>query len=91
MIVTHDRRVAQATQRIVRMRDGRIVEDHRLLDPMEEDLRTLVHSKLGQAILHRQDIPLREINQEEEAVLRRILSRLDGVQEEEAERTGTGV
>ena len=77
-VVTHDRRVAQATQRIVRMRDGRIVEDHRLLDPMEEDLRTLARSKLGHAILTDGDLPLTEITPEEEQVLRRVLERIDG-------------
>jgi putative ABC transport system ATP-binding protein len=51
VIVTHDRRVAQATGRIVQMKDGRIVSDHRLDDPLQEDLRTLAQSKLGQAIL----------------------------------------
>ena len=34
VIVTHDRRVAQATQRIVRMSDGRIVSDHRAAQPV---------------------------------------------------------
>jgi ABC-type lipoprotein export system ATPase subunit len=51
VVVTHDRRVAQATGRIVQMKDGRIVSDHRLDDPLQEDLRTLAQSKLGQAIL----------------------------------------
>jgi ABC-type lipoprotein export system ATPase subunit len=77
IIVTHDRRVAQATHRIIRMHDGRIVEDHRLLDPMEEDLRTLAQSKLGQAILDEDDLPLNQITREEEIVLRRILQRLN--------------
>jgi ABC-type lipoprotein export system ATPase subunit len=84
VVVTHDRRVAQATQRIVRMRDGRIVEDHRLLDPMEEDLRTLARSKLGQAILDEHDLPLLRITPEEELVLRRILQRIDGGRAAEA-------
>lgn len=83
VVVTHDRRVAQATQRIVRMRDGRIVEDHRLLDPMEEDLRMLARSKLGQAILNEDDMPLQQITPEEELVLRRVLHRLNGATEEE--------
>lgn len=82
LVVTHDRRVAQATQRIVRMHDGRIVEDHRLLDPMEEDLRMLARSKLGQAILNENDMPLVNITPEEEAVLRRVLARIDGAGEE---------
>jgi ABC-type lipoprotein export system ATPase subunit len=51
VVVTHDRRVAQTTGRIVQMKDGRIVSDHRLDDPLQEDLRTLAQSKLGQAIL----------------------------------------
>ena len=78
VVVTHDRRVAQATQRIVRMRDGRVVEDHRLLDPMEEDLRTLARSKLGHAILSEDDMPLQQITPEEEEVMRRVLRRIDG-------------
>ena len=82
LVVTHDRRVAQATQRIVRMHDGRIVEDHRLLDPMEEDLRMLARSKLGQAILNENDMPLQQITPEEEAVLRRVLARIDGAADE---------
>ncbi|MCL4860117.1 MAG: ABC transporter ATP-binding protein [Caldilineaceae bacterium] len=75
-VVTHDRRVAQATQRILRMKDGFIVDDHRVLDPLEEDLRTLAQSKLGQAILAEDDEPLRQITPEEEVVLRRILRRV---------------
>jgi ABC-type lipoprotein export system ATPase subunit len=77
-IVTHDRRVAQSTQRVLRMRDGRIVADNRLLDPMEEDLRTLANSRLGQAILDPDDEALAQITPEEELVLRRILERIDG-------------
>ncbi|RIK57277.1 MAG: ABC transporter ATP-binding protein [Chloroflexi bacterium] len=82
VVVTHDRRVAQATRRIVRMRDGRVVEDHRLVDPLEEDLRTLARSQLGQAILDEEDRPLAQMTPEEEAVLRRILLRVDGVQQD---------
>ncbi|HXF64797.1 MAG TPA: ABC transporter ATP-binding protein [Caldilineaceae bacterium] len=78
VIVTHDRRVAQATRRIVRMRDGRIVEDHRLLDPIEEDLRMLANSRLGQAILNEMDSPLPQITPDERAVLRRLLLRING-------------
>lgn len=75
-VVTHDRRVAQATQRILRMHDGRIVDDHPLLDPLEEDLRTLAQSKLGQVILTTGDVPQHLITPAEEAVFRQVLQRL---------------
>ena len=75
-VVTHDRRVAQATQRIRRMQDGCIVEDHRVSDPLEEDLRTLAYSKLGETILDPADAPMQKITPEEEAVLRRLVERL---------------
>jgi ABC-type methionine transport system ATPase subunit len=78
IVVTHDRRVAQATQRIVRMRDGRIVDDHQLLNPLEEDLRMLAVSKLGQAILTTGDDPLPNISEEEETVIRSVLERFTG-------------
>lgn len=76
VIVTHDRGVAQATQRIVRMRDGHVESDHRLASPLEEDLRMLARSRLGQAILATDDEPLPYISDEEEAVMRRILLRI---------------
>ena len=75
-VVTHDRRVAQATQRILRMQDGRIVEDHRVRDPLEEDLRALAFSKLGETILDTEDAPMQEVTPEEEAILRKLIVRL---------------
>jgi putative ABC transport system ATP-binding protein len=51
IVVTHDRRVARATDRILTMRDGRITDDHPVADPMTEDLRELGHSRLGQRLL----------------------------------------
>jgi ABC-type lipoprotein export system ATPase subunit len=77
-VVTHDPRVAQATQRILRMQDGRIVEDHHVLDPLEEDLRSLAFSKLGDIILNPDDAPLQEVTAEEEVLLRRLIQRLRG-------------
>ena len=77
VLVTHDRRVAQATQRIVRMSDGRIVSDHLLLDPLEEDLRTLADSRLGQAILGHNGLKANYLDEEERETLRRLLERID--------------
>jgi ABC-type lipoprotein export system ATPase subunit len=77
-VVTHDPRVAQATQRILRMHDGRIVEDHRVLDPLEEDLRSLAFSKLGEMILNPDDAPMQEVTPEEELILRKMIRRLRG-------------
>lgn len=74
-VVTHDRRVAQATQRILMMRDGTLVDDHRVRDPMEEDLRMLAQSRLGQAILEDGATPLAQLTPEEEDLLRRLLQR----------------
>ena len=77
VIVTHDRRVAQATQRIVRMSDGRIVSDHLLLDPLEEDLRTLADSRLGQAILGNNGLKAEYLNSEEREALRHLLGKVE--------------
>jgi ABC-type lipoprotein export system ATPase subunit len=77
VIVTHDRRVAQATQRIVGMSDGRIVSDHRLLDPLEEDLRTLADSRLGQAILGQNGLKLDYLRSDERQVLQQLLERFE--------------
>ena len=50
-VVTHDRRVARATSRILTMRDGRITDDHAVADPLTEDLRELGRSALGQRLI----------------------------------------
>jgi ABC-type lipoprotein export system ATPase subunit len=50
-VVTHDRRVARATDRILTMRDGRITDDHTVADPLTEDLRELGRSPLGQRLI----------------------------------------
>jgi ABC-type lipoprotein export system ATPase subunit len=78
LVVTHDRRVAQSTQRILRMSDGRIVADHRLTDPLEEDLHTLADSRLGQAILGLNDHRADFLTPEEQATLRRLLEKVEG-------------
>ncbi len=75
-VVTHDRRVAQSTQRIVRMKDGQIVSDHRLDDPLEEDLRMLAYSRLGQALLGKNQLDTDGLTAEEQQMLRRLLTRV---------------
>ncbi|MCL4835328.1 MAG: ABC transporter ATP-binding protein [Caldilineaceae bacterium] len=84
VVVTHDRRVAQATGRILRMRDGQVVDDHRVDNPLEEDLRMLAHSQLGQALLGgngQSSVGL--LNGTEREVLRRLLTRFDDAPGEE--------
>jgi putative ABC transport system ATP-binding protein len=78
LVVTHDRRVAQSTQRILRMSDGRIVADHRLTDPLEEDLHTLADSRLGQVILGLNDHRADFLTEEERTTLRRLLEKVEG-------------
>ncbi len=86
MLVTHDRRVAQSTQRVIRMHDGHIVADHRLDDPLEEDLRMLAYSRLGQALLGHgsNGVQMDYLTEDERAVLRAVLARLDGENGENA-------
>jgi ABC-type methionine transport system ATPase subunit len=91
VVVTHDRRVAQATSRILRMHDGRIVDDHRVDDPLAEDLRMLARTNLGQA-LHRRHGTSHLLTPEEEAVLRRLLWRIEqGHATDWSHRPGTSV
>jgi len=52
VVVTHDPRVARSARRILTMRDGRIVDDHRVQDALVEDLRDLARSQLGQLLLN---------------------------------------
>jgi len=51
LVVTHDPAVARSTDRIVVLRDGRIVRDEPLENPYLEDLREFRSSALGQALL----------------------------------------
>lgn len=51
LIVTHDRHVARSTQRILTMQDGRIIDEHRVLSPIHEDLRSLALSDLGRHLV----------------------------------------
>ena len=77
VVVTHDRRVAQATQRILRMQDGKIVSDHRITDPLEEDLRMFAQSQFGQTILERDQKLPEFVAEEDIAALRQLLQAFD--------------
>ncbi len=61
VVVTHDPRVARSAQRILTMQDGRIVDDHRVRDPLVEDLRDLARSQLGQLLLDGRIEPLERL------------------------------
>lgn len=84
VVVTHDRRVAQVTRRILRMKDGRIVSDHRLTDPLEEDLRTLADSRFGQAVLGKNGLQPDFLTQEDRVMLRRLLDRVEEEPDEDS-------
>ena len=57
VVVTHNHEVARLTQRVITLRDGKILSDVRLHNEMESDLYDLKVSALGQAILRDSGIP----------------------------------
>jgi len=71
--VTHDPAVARQTDRILIMRDGRIVHEHTVGTPFEEDLAAFRRSGLGQAILAEDEAALASFGLDERAALRRLL------------------
>ena len=77
IVVTHDRRVAQATQRILRMQDGHMVSDHRITDPLEEDLRMFAQSQFGQTLLENRPTLHKFIEEKDMAALRHLLQAFD--------------
>jgi ABC-type lipoprotein export system ATPase subunit len=50
IVVTHDPKVARATQRRITLEDGRVVDDHLVGEELIEDLRELAHTRLGQLL-----------------------------------------
>jgi len=57
ILVTHDQSVARQTDRIIVMRDGRIVQEDRVGSPLEEDLKTWRRSALGRSIMAGEPVP----------------------------------
>jgi putative ABC transport system ATP-binding protein len=75
IIVTHDPAVARQTERILAMRDGRIVHEHQVGTPYEEDLAAFRRSELGRAIISEDSRPgtLDFLERQERDLLRRLL------------------
>ncbi len=71
--VTHDPAVARQTDRILIMRDGRMVYEHTVGTPFEEDLAAFRRSGLGKAILAGDEAALAQLGPDEQAALRRLL------------------
>ncbi len=76
IVVTHDPAVARKTDRILIMRDGRIVHEHMVGDPFEEDLAAFRRSGLGKAILNEDEEALAPFGSEERTALRRLLEKV---------------
>jgi len=73
IVVTHDPAVARQTGRILIMRDGRIVHEHTVGTPFEEDLAAFRRSGLGKAILAGDEAALAQFGPDERAMLWRLL------------------
>ena len=50
ILVTHDHEVAAQTRRVIRMADGKIISDEKITSPVEQDIKDLRYSLLGQAV-----------------------------------------
>ncbi len=74
IIVTHDLSVARQTDRVLVMQDGKIVDDHRVGNPFEEDLKAFRDSGLGKAIVGEDYAALAWLDPEKQAALQRLLS-----------------
>jgi ABC-type lipoprotein export system ATPase subunit len=73
IVVTHDPAVARQTDRVLIMRDGRIVHEHTVGTPFEEDLAAFRRSGLGQTIMEGNEGALERFGPDERQVLRRLL------------------
>jgi ABC-type lipoprotein export system ATPase subunit len=76
VVVTHDLAVARRTNRVLVMRDGRIVREHAVQSPYEEDLKAFRDSGIGQAVLQGKEEALEFLEPDEQAMLRRVLEML---------------
>jgi ABC-type lipoprotein export system ATPase subunit len=77
IVVTHDPAVFRETERVLIMRDGQIVHEHKVGTPFEEDLAAFRRSGLGQAIVDGDEDILQRFGHDERMALRKLL---DGVE-----------
>jgi ABC-type lipoprotein export system ATPase subunit len=77
VIVTHDLAVARQTNRVLVMHDGRIVREHVVQSPYEEDLKAFRDSGIGQAVLQGKEEVLEFLERDEQAMLRRVLEMVE--------------
>jgi ABC-type lipoprotein export system ATPase subunit len=77
IVVTHDPAVSRETERVLIMRDGKIVHEHKVGTPFQEDLAAFRRSGLGQAIIEGDEEVLERFGPDERAALRKLL---DGVE-----------
>jgi putative ABC transport system ATP-binding protein len=73
IVVTHDPAVARQTARILVMRDGKIVHEHQVGTPFEEDMAAFRRSGLGRAILAGEEAALAQFGPDEQVALRQLL------------------
>jgi lipoprotein-releasing system ATP-binding protein len=73
IVVTHDAAVARQTARILVMQDGKIVRQHLVGSPYEEDLKMFRDSGVGQAILQGRGDEVQVLGEKEQAILRKVL------------------
>jgi ABC-type lipoprotein export system ATPase subunit len=77
ILVTHDHEVAAQTRRVIRMADGKIISDEAIKSPVEQDIKDLRYSLLGQAVADG-DIKALEnagLSEKEISALKKILKR----------------
>jgi ABC-type lipoprotein export system ATPase subunit len=73
IVVTHDPAVARQTARILVMRDGKIVHEHQVGTPFEEDMAAFRRSGLGRAIMAGDEAALAQFGPDEQVALRQLL------------------
>jgi putative ABC transport system ATP-binding protein len=77
ILVTHDLAIARQTDRVLVMHDGRIVGDHSIRNPYEEDLKAFRDSAAGQALLAGGEDELGFLDPAERDMLRRVLQQIE--------------